>query len=112
VAGAQVLSLQSTVIAESDKARAQYAAAYATLQEASHSVSQFEEQQRAADRLLRSGETEQLTVIAAELQTAVAQRARLDALHQAQLSIGLLEDALQRPLDAITIPALPKGAPR
>jgi outer membrane protein TolC len=112
VAGAQFLSLQSTVIAESDKARAQYAAAYATLQEASHSVSQFEEQQRAADRLLRSGETEQLTVIAAELQTAVAQRARLDALHQAQLSIGLLEDALQRPLDAITIPALPKGAPR
>lgn len=112
VAGAQFLSVQSMVIAESDKARAQYAATYATLEEATRSVSQFEERQRAAERLLRSGETEQLAAIAAELQTAVAERSRLDALHQAQLSMGLLEDALQRPLDAITVPALPKGAPR
>ncbi len=104
--------MQSTVIADSDKALAQYAAAYATLQEASRSVSQLEEQQRAADRLLKSGETEQFTAIAAELQTAVAERARLDVLHQAQLSIGLLEDALQRPVDPATLPALPKGAPR
>jgi len=111
-AGAQFLSVQSTVIAESDKALAQYAAAYATLQEASRSVAQLEEQQRTAERLLKSGETEQFTAIAAEVQTAAAERARLDALHQAQLSIGLLEDALQRPLDPTITPALPKNAPR
>lgn len=112
VAGTQLLSVQSTVIGDSDKALAQYAAAYATLQGAIHSVAQFEEQQRAAGRLLKAGETEQFTVIAAELQTAVAERARLDALHQTQLSMGLLEDALQRPIDPGTTPSFPKNAPR
>jgi cobalt-zinc-cadmium efflux system outer membrane protein len=111
-AAAQFLSVQSTVIAESDKALAQYAAAYATFQEASRSVAQLEEQQRAAERLLKSGEAEQFTEIAAEVQTAAAERARLDALRQTQLSIGLLEDALQRPLDPSITPTLPKSAPR
>jgi outer membrane protein TolC len=112
VAGAQLLSVQSTVIADSDKALAQYTATYATLQEASHSVAQFDEQQRAANHLLKAGEVEQFTVIAAELLTSTAERARLDALHQAQLSVGLLEDALQRPIDSGTIPAFPTKAPR
>jgi outer membrane protein TolC len=111
-AGAQVLSAQSTVIADSDKALAQYAAAYATFEEASRSVAQLKEQQGAAERLLKAGETEQFTAIAAEVQTAAAERARLDVLRQAQLSVGLLEDALQRPLDPAIIPALPKRAPR
>jgi outer membrane protein TolC len=111
-AGVQFLSVQSTVIAESDKALAQYAAAYATFEEASRSVALLEEQQRAAERLLKSGEIEQFTAVAAEVQTAAAERARLDALRQAQLSIGLLEDALQRPLDPAAAPALPKSAPR
>lgn len=112
VAGAQLLSVQSTVIADSDRALAQYAASYTTLQAATQSVSQFEEQQRSADRLLKAGETEQFIAIAAELQTAVAERARLEALHQTQQSLGLLEDALQKPLDSTTVPTLPNGAPR
>lgn len=112
VAGTQVLSVQSTVIADSDKALAQYAAAYTTLQAATQSVSQHEEQQRSADRLLKAGETEQFTAIAAELQTAFAERTRLEALHQTQQSLGLLEDALQKPLDSTTVPTLPNRAPR
>ena len=112
VAGTQLLAIQSTVISDSDKALAQYAAIYATLQESRHSVSELEQQQRIATRLLQSGETEQFTVIAAEVQTAVAERSRLDAQHQAQLSLGLLEDALQRPIDPGTTPAFPRIAPR
>jgi outer membrane protein TolC len=112
LAGAQLLSAQSTVIADSDKALAQYAAAYETLHEASRAVLQLEEQQRAAERLVKSGETEQFTAIASGLQTIAAERARLDAQHQAQLSVGLLEDALQRPLDPGIMPAFPKSAPR
>jgi outer membrane protein TolC len=104
--------VQSIVIADSDKALAQYSAAYATLQEAAHSVGQFDKQQQAANLLLKAGETEQFTVIAAELQTSAAERVRLDALHQAQLSVGLLEDALQRPIDPGTVPAFPTQAPR
>lgn len=112
VAGAQLLAVQSTVIADTDKASRQYAAAYATQEEAGHSVGQLEQQQKAALRMLRSGETDQLTVVAAELQTSVAERARLDAMHQAQISLGLLEDALQRPINPNTTPALPTSAPR
>lgn len=112
IAGALLLSAQSTVIADIDEALVQYAAAYAALEEASRAASQLEAQERAAQRLLQSGETEQFTAIASELQTAIAERARLDAEHQAQLSVGLLEDALQRPLDPGIIPAFPKNAPR
>ncbi len=112
VAGAQLLAVQSTVIADTDKALRQYAAAYATEEEAGRSVAQLEEQQKAAIRKQQSGETDQLTVVAAALQTSVAERARLDALHQAQLSLGLVEDALERPISPITVPALPAGAPR
>ncbi|HEY8669689.1 MAG TPA: TolC family protein, partial [Terriglobales bacterium] len=112
VAGAQLLAAQSTVIADTDKALRQYTAAYATLEAADNSVSRLEEQQRAAVQLLRSGETDQLAVVAAQLQTSVAERARLDALHQAQLTLGQVEDALQRPINPTTTPALPASAPR
>ena len=112
VAGAQLLAAQSTVIADTDKALRQYTAAYATLEVADDSVSRLEEQQRAAVQMLQSGETDQLAVVAAQLQTSVAERARLDALHQAQLTLGLVEDALQRPISPTTTPALPASAPR
>ncbi len=112
VAGAQLLAVQSTVIADTGKALRQYDAAYATQEEATRSVGQLETQQAAAMRMQQSGETDQLTVVAAQLQTSVAERARLDALHQAQLSLGLVEDALQRPISPTTTPALPASAPR
>jgi outer membrane protein TolC len=112
VAGAKFLAVQSMVIADTDKAMRQYTAAYATQEEAAHSVGQLEMQQEAAGRMLQSGETDQLTVVAAQLQTSVAERARLDALHQTQLSLGLVEDALQRPISPNATPALPASAPR
>ncbi|MHB8390408.1 MAG: TolC family protein, partial [Acidobacteriaceae bacterium] len=112
LAGAQLLAVQSTVIADTDKALRQYAATFATQEEATHSVGQLKQQQKAAMRMQQSGETDQLTVVATELQTSVAERARLDALHQAQLSLGLVEDALQRPISPNTTPALPVSAPR
>ena len=111
-AGSQLLATQSAVIAESDKALTQYAGAYAVLEEAQRSVAQLEEQQRAAEQLRDAGETDQLSVVAAELQTVLAERALADARHQAQLSLGLLEDALERPIAPGTAPALPKKAPR
>lgn len=112
VAGTQLLAAQSTVIADTDKALRQYTAAYATLEAANNAVGQLEEQLQAAIRMLQAGETDQLTVVAAQLQTSFAKRARLDALHQAQLTLGLVEDALQRPISPITTPALPASAPR
>lgn len=111
-AGAQVLSVQSAVIAETDHALSQYVAVFAAAQEAQHSVDQLEIQQQSTQHLLKSGETDQLTVVAAELQTSVAERARLDALHAAQSALGSLEDALQRPISPAIGQPLPASAPR
>ncbi len=112
VVGSQLLAVQSTVISDTDRSLGQYIAAYTTLSEADRSVNQLQKQQRAAMRMLQSGETEQLTLTAAELQTSVAERSRLDAIHQAQLSLGLVEDALQRPISPGTTQPLPADAPR
>ncbi len=112
VAGAALLALQSTVLADVDRTRAQYVAAFAALEGATTAVGELKEQERSAVALLKAGETERLTVVAAQLQTSVSERARLDALHQAQLSLGLVEDALQRPLGSGIDPALPQYAPR
>lgn len=111
-AGAQLLATQSAVIAQTDMALAQYRAAYAVLEEARHSTAQADEQRRTAYQWLKSGEADQLTAVSADIQTAVTERARLDALHQTQLALGSLEDALQRPIDPNIVPALPKKAPR
>lgn len=111
-AGAHLLATQSAVIADTDRAMAQYRAAYATLEEAQRSVTQLEKQQRTAEQLRNAGETDQLSVVAAGLQTAIAERSLAEAQKQAQLSLGLLEDALERPIAPGTAPALPKKAPR
>ncbi len=112
VAGAQLLATQSAVIAQTDRALAQYDAAYAALEEARRSMAQTEAQLETTNTWLRSGEADQLAAVSAQIQVAVAERARLDALHQAQLALGLLEDALQRPIEPAPTPTLPKQAPR
>jgi outer membrane protein TolC len=111
-AGAQLLATQSTVIAETDKALAQYDAACAVVEEARRSTVQAEQQRQTANQWLKAGEADQLAAVSADIQAAVAERARLEALHQAQLALGSLEDALQRPIDPGTAPVLPKKAPR
>jgi len=111
-AGAQLLAVQSTVIAQTDKALAQYAAAYAVLEQARRSTAQTEEQRRTTYQWLQSGEADQLAAVSADLQVAAIDRVRIDALHQAQLALGSLEDALQRPIDPNSALSLPKQAPR
>ena len=111
-AGAQLLATQSTVIAQTDQALAQYDAAYAVLKIAQNSLTQVQAQEQTAEQWLKSGETDQLAAASAEIQVAIAERTRLDALRQTQIALGLLEDALQRPLGSSTVAALPKIAPR
>ncbi|MDE3163852.1 MAG: TolC family protein [Acidobacteriota bacterium] len=111
-AGAQLLATQSTDIAQTDQALAQYDAAYAVLKEAQNSLTQVREQQRTTEQWLKAGETDQLAAASAHIQVAVAERARLDALRQTQIALGSLEDALQRPLGPSIAATLPKIVPR
>jgi outer membrane protein TolC len=112
VAGAQLLAAQSTVLADVNRSQAQYAAAYAALEGATSAVGELKRQQQSALSLVNAGETDQLTLVAAQLQTSVSERTRLDALFQTQLTLGLVEDALQRPLGSDIAPAFPQSAPR
>lgn len=112
VAGAQVLAVQSTVIAETDRALSQYVAAWATAEEAARSVAQLQKQQDSAQRMLEAGESDRLALIAAQLQTSIAERGRLDAIRQVQIALGSLESALQRPISPAVTQPLPASSPR
>jgi outer membrane protein TolC len=112
IAGAQLLAVQSTVIADSDKALAQYDAAWSTLAQARQAVAQVNAQYRAVQQAQVSGETDQLTTVAADIQRTVAERASLEGLLQTRLSLGQLEDALERPVDSSLVLALPEQTPR
>jgi outer membrane protein TolC len=111
-AGAQLLAVQSTVIAETDRALSQYEAACATAEEGARSVAELQMQQQSAQRLLEAGEGDRLALLAAQLQTSVAERAGLDAVRQAQLALGSLESAVQRPISPAVTQGLPASAPR
>ena len=112
VAGATLLNVQAQVIAQSDKALAQYRAVHATLDDADRAFNLQAEQERLAGKAFAAGEVDRLSLIGAQLQTAVGARARLDTLRQAQVALGAVEDAIQRPLDASSAAGLPHGAPR
>jgi cobalt-zinc-cadmium efflux system outer membrane protein len=111
-AGAQVLAVQSTILADIDRSQSQYTAAFKGLENATAAIRELKEQQQSAVRQLEAGETERLTVVAAELQTSVSERTQLEALHQAQLALGMVEDALQQPLGPTGAPTFPKNSPR
>lgn len=112
LAGTLLLATQSGVISDTDRALAQYYAAYAVWAEAQKSADQVEAQRRTMHKWFDSGEADRLMAISADLQAAVADRARLDALHQAQLALGALEQAVERPIEPATAPSLPKVVPR
>ncbi|MFP5207340.1 MAG: TolC family protein [Acidobacteriota bacterium] len=111
-AGAQLLATQSSVIAQTDAALAQYHSAFAVLEEARRTLAEVEAQHHTTTTWFQQGETGRLATVLTDVQVAIALRAQLDAVHQAQLALGSLEDALQRPLDPGNVPALPRQAPR
>jgi outer membrane protein TolC len=112
VAGAELLSTQNAVIADTDRALAQYDAAYAVWTEAQKSADQAQARSQTAHKWLESGEADRLMALSADLQTSVAERARLDALHQAQLALGALEEAIELPIESAATPSLPNAEPR
>lgn len=108
----QLQTVQSTVIAESEKALAAYRAARATLNEADRAIQLQSGQIAIAKQGAASGETDQLVPVGAELQGAIAASTRIQVLQQVQTALGALEDAVERPLGPESMPALPKRPPR
>ena len=117
-AAATFLQKQAQVIGDSEKAFAVYSAALNELAEADQSLRQLQDTQlRMTQFAVAAGEEDRLTLNGVQLENAAVARARLDALGRAQIALGDLEDAVQRPLspsDKFPIgpesPALTKAA--
>lgn len=98
-AAAAFLQKQAQVIGDSEKAFAVYSAALNELAEADQSLRQLQDTQLRMTQLAVSvGEEDRLTLNGMELESAAVARARLEALGRAQIALGDLEDAVQRPL--------------
>ena len=100
---AHVHTLQTEAIAEANGALASYKTALAQLREADtglNTVQQILERQAALS--VQRGEEDRVFLTGVQIQAAITARAHLDALHNTQLALGALENAIQRPLSQQT----------
>jgi outer membrane protein TolC len=105
-AGTRFLATQAQVIAESEDALASYSAALAELNEAEESLTKLQgPRERMARVAVTVGESDSLTLIDVQLQGTAAAQAKLRALVRAQIALGDLEHAVQRPLQGeVSVP--------
>lgn len=92
-------ALQTAVVAQVDGALARYRAAAQEYEAAKQLVERVEGRQRDVEALFAAGELDRSAVVSAQVEAAVARRARSDALLKAQGALGTLETAVQKPLD-------------
>ena len=98
-AAATFLQKQAQIIGDSERALAVYSAALNELAEADQSLRQLQDTQlRMTQLAVAVGEEDRLTLNGMQLESAAVARARLDALGRAQIALGDLENAVQRPL--------------
>ncbi len=112
LAGARLLSTQSTVISQTDQAEAQYRAAWVTWEQARKVLAETRTAKHSAQQAFGAGETSRAALLSAEIQTVVAERDSLTALQQTQVDLGVLEDALERPIESDNQTPFPQRAPR
>jgi len=96
---AHVHTLQTGAIAEANGALASYKTALAQLAEADAGLNTVQQNlEKQAARSVQSGEEDRTFLTAVQIKAAITARAHLDALHNTQLALGALENAIQRPL--------------
>lgn len=97
-------AIQDQAIGEMQHALAQYRAALSQYREANqHWLVLAQAQERRTERAVQLGNEDQLALTQARVETAVAQRARADALQKVWLAYGALENSVQVPLTRIRI---------
>lgn len=111
-AAAHFLVVQAKAIGEMEQASADYRAMVGKLATADRLLANERKAAASAEALFHAGETDRLDRVGAQVQLAAAELARTETLIQAQQSLGALEDALRRPLDAPFDFHAAEGAPR
>jgi outer membrane protein, heavy metal efflux system len=108
-AAAGFTALQNRVIEEVDVSLAGYEAAHAKITTAEAMLADLRKQERASEARWRAGEVSKLDLGILQVELNSLERARFEALVQAQEALGRLEDAMQSPAD---LPAWVLTSPR
>jgi cobalt-zinc-cadmium efflux system outer membrane protein len=102
---ARFTSRQAAIIGEIGGAAAAYRGSIRKLEGADALVSAQRNKLMGTEARYRSGEEDLLSLLGAELELSSAEQSHLDTFTEAQRYAGLLEDALQQPLDSSETPA-------
>lgn len=116
---ARFTALQAQVIGEVDRGYTVYQAALDKLAVADALQAQQERRRHMMEKQVAVGEVDRLTLRLVDIELQNARLSRIDTLIQAQQALGLLEDAIQRPLNSVrpsldnlqSIPRLGQTAP-
>jgi len=100
-AAARFNALQAGVVGELDLAIAGYHAALAKAETSDAMLADLKKQEQVTRARLEAGDISRPELATVQLELSQSALARLDALVKAQQSFGALEDALQRPIEAI-----------
>jgi cobalt-zinc-cadmium efflux system outer membrane protein len=99
-AAANLMAIQSNVIAQCEQAFAQYRADYEVLQAAQAARANVQRAQvPMAQRSLQAGESDWLSLNSVLLESSAAEKTWIDSVFQTQAVLGQLEDAIQKPLE-------------
>jgi cobalt-zinc-cadmium efflux system outer membrane protein len=107
-AAARFTALQAGIMGEIDRALSGYRSVLRTLETAEALLLNQRSRVQSARAMFDAGETDRLTFLTAQMELAASELARLDIFVKVQQSLGLLEDAMQRPLDhtAFSLPEM------
>lgn len=97
-AAARFLALQNRVLAEVDRASADYASAVGDMENVKAMRASLEQQTRTVALLQQAGETSRLELVRAQIELADNSRAELEVSVRLARALSALEDAVQRPL--------------
>ncbi len=109
---ARFTALQARVIGESDRALAGYRESLKKLEAADALLASQRSRRQSAEAMFHAGEADRLALLGARLELETGALARLEALAGVQRALGLLEDAVERPLvPAEEFPSTPERPP-
>jgi len=112
-AAASFTALQAQIIGAIDAAVASYEATTRSLATADGLLAAEQRRQRQVRASFQAGDADRPTLVTTELELAVIQALRLDALIAQRQALGALEDALQQPIfDPGDTPSVPPTNPR
>ena len=106
-AAARFNAVQARAIAQVDEASISYRDALAKLDTADRLLGEQRERMRSVQGLFDAGQADRLTLVQAQGELAADELARTQALTEAQLALGALEDAMQRSAGSSRTDGLP-----